>query len=54
MSHKKAFRQLHVALNHRLVNELAQLTGMRNAPVSCANQLSFNDLSATAREMYQT
>jgi len=48
---KKAFRQLHVAPNYRLINKLAQLTGMRNAPVSCANYLSFNDLSATAHEM---
>ena len=34
---KKAFRQPHVALNNRLVNKLAQLTGVFFIPVSCAN-----------------
>ena len=36
-----------MALKSTIISALAQLTGMKNAPVSCANQLIINYLSAT-------
>ena len=36
-----------VALNPSIISMLAQLTGMKRIPVSCANPLVFNYLSAT-------
>ena len=36
-----------VALMQLIINTLAQLTGMKSIPVSCANRLGFNYLSAT-------
>ena len=36
-----------MALNSLIMNNLAQLTGAKNIPVSCANQLKIRNLAAT-------
>ena len=38
-----------VALKSPIISVLAQLTGMKNAPVSCANALNYSYLSATEK-----